>query len=336
MLLQAFVVAVTLSSTAASAQLPPRDGGPAPASSREGELQAQISASAAELPVYLEVAKLQEGRRAYHDAEATLLSARGLFSANAGVLHTLAGFYNRRGRFDAAIDALEQAAALEPSNPAGHHLVGTYYQEKASKDASLAPEEKLKYIQKGLEAEDRALALDADHLEALVYKNILLRLHANIETDPARQQDLIGQADALRTRAMELNKQRQNAAGTPAASGAPPPPPPPPAPGAPAIQDVDGEMPVRVGGNIQPPTKVRDVRPVYPPDAQIARVQGVVIIEATIDTAGLVRETRILRSIPVLDQAAMDAVQQWQFTPTIVDGIPRPVIMTVTVNFTLQ
>jgi len=104
---------------------------------------------------------------------------------------------------------------------------------------------------------------------------------------------------------------------------APPPPPPPSAP-------------VRVGGNIKPPTKTRDVKPVYPPIAQSARVQGVVIIEATIGADGRVKEAKVLRGQPLLDQAALDAVKQWQFTPTLLNNVPVPVIMTVTVNFTLQ
>src|SRR6266853_1692466 len=106
---------------------------------------------------------------------------------------------------------------------------------------------------------------------------------------------------------------------------APPPPPPPPPP-----------APVRVGGNIKQPTKVKDVKPVYPAIAQSARVQGVVIIEATIGPNGAVQEAKVLRSIPLLDAAALDAVRQWQFTPTLLNGVPVPVIMTVTVNFTLQ
>jgi protein TonB len=103
----------------------------------------------------------------------------------------------------------------------------------------------------------------------------------------------------------------------------PPPPPPPP-------------EPIRVGGNVQPPTKTRDVPPVYPAIAQTARVGGVVIIEAVIGTDGRVQETRLLRSIPLLDQAALDAVRQWEYTPTTLNGVAVPVIMTVTVNFTIN
>jgi TonB family protein len=93
---------------------------------------------------------------------------------------------------------------------------------------------------------------------------------------------------------------------------------------------------IRVGGNIKPPTKVIDVKPVYPEVAQTARVQGVVICEVLVRPDGTVADVRVLRSIPLLDQAAFDAVRQWVFTPTLLNGNAVPVIMTVTVNFTLE
>ncbi len=101
--------------------------------------------------------------------------------------------------------------------------------------------------------------------------------------------------------------------------------------GAPPVRDA-----LRVGGNIKPPKKVLDVKPEYPQVAMDGKVQGVVIIEATIDTAGGVSETRVLRSIPLLDQAALTAVRGWQYEPTWLNGEAVPVIMVVTVNFTLQ
>ena len=91
-----------------------------------------------------------------------------------------------------------------------------------------------------------------------------------------------------------------------------------------------------MGGTIKPPTKIRNVNPTYPPDALASRVQGVVIIEARIEGDGTVSQARVLRSIPMLDEAALEAVRQWLFTPTFLNGAPVPVIMTVTVNFTLS
>jgi protein TonB len=96
------------------------------------------------------------------------------------------------------------------------------------------------------------------------------------------------------------------------------------------------QEPVRVGGAIRTPVKVRDVAPIYPQIAQAARVQGIVILEATIGADGQVLNARVLRSVPLLDQAALDAVRQWQFTPTLLNGVPVPVVMTVTVSFVLR
>ena len=96
------------------------------------------------------------------------------------------------------------------------------------------------------------------------------------------------------------------------------------------------QAPVRVGGDIKEPKKIKDVKPVYPQIAQTAKVQGIVIIEATIGKDGSVKDAKVLRSVPLLDQAALDAVRQWKFTPTLLNGEPVEVVMTVTVNFTLN
>jgi TonB family protein len=112
------------------------------------------------------------------------------------------------------------------------------------------------------------------------------------------------------------------ASATPTAAPFPPPPP-----GTP--------QPVRVGGGIKAPTQIKKVQPVYPAIAQSARVSGVVIMEALIGVDGRVTNAQVLRSIPLLDQAALDAVKQWEYTPTLLNGVPVPVIMTVTVTFML-
>jgi protein TonB len=94
--------------------------------------------------------------------------------------------------------------------------------------------------------------------------------------------------------------------------------------------------PLRVGGNIRAPQKIADVAPIYPAIARAARVRGVVILEAVIGEDGTVRNVRVLRSIALLDAAALEAVQQWRFTPTLLNGEPVPIVMTVTVAFTLN
>jgi protein TonB len=115
----------------------------------------------------------------------------------------------------------------------------------------------------------------------------------------------------------------------------PPPPPPPPGSSSSGKTSLDPTA-LKVGGAISPPKRLVNVNPVYPPEASEARVQGVVILEVLIGTDGKVENSRILRSIPMLDQAATDAVRQWVFTVTSVNSAPVKVVMTVTVNFTLQ
>lgn len=93
----------------------------------------------------------------------------------------------------------------------------------------------------------------------------------------------------------------------------------------------------RVGGAITVPTKIRDLRPVYPETMRLARVAGEVVLQSTITASGCTTDTEVLRSVQLpLDIAALRSVSGWQFRPTLLDGVAVPVIMTVTVNFTLR
>ena len=94
--------------------------------------------------------------------------------------------------------------------------------------------------------------------------------------------------------------------------------------------------PVRVAQLPEAPRKTVDVHPVYPDIARNARVEGTVVLEAVVDTSGRVTQLRVLRSVPLLDQAALDAVRQWRYTPSTYGGRAVSVLMTVTVRFTLQ
>ena len=103
-----------------------------------------------------------------------------------------------------------------------------------------------------------------------------------------------------------------------------PPPPPPPAPQA---------GPLRVGGDIRAPRKLHHVAPIYPSVAAQARISGTVILEATISPSGEVVNVTILRSVPLLDAAAVAAVRQWRYDPPRLNGTPVAVLLTVTVRF---
>ena len=97
-----------------------------------------------------------------------------------------------------------------------------------------------------------------------------------------------------------------------------------------------GSEPVRVGAGIASPELIHRVEPIYPPEAVAARVDGTVVVEATVDEQGIVQEVRVLRSIGPLDQAAKTAVMQWRYTPLRVDDQPTSFILTVNVSFRLH
>jgi periplasmic protein TonB len=103
-----------------------------------------------------------------------------------------------------------------------------------------------------------------------------------------------------------------------------PAPPPPP------------RVPKRVGGDIQTPALIHRVEPYYPPIAVAGKVSGMVILEATVNEAGNVTDVTVLRSIPLLDKPAIDAVKQWRYQPLLLNGVPFPFILTVTLTFSLK
>ncbi len=92
-------------------------------------------------------------------------------------------------------------------------------------------------------------------------------------------------------------------------------------------------MRVRVGGNVLAANLVAQVKPVYPPLAKQARIQGVVVLEAQISKEGTIDDLKVITGHPLLIQAAIDAVKQWRYKPTLLNGEPVPVVTTITVNF---
>jgi periplasmic protein TonB len=105
---------------------------------------------------------------------------------------------------------------------------------------------------------------------------------------------------------------------------------------APAAEPKPAQPVLRVGPGVREPKRIAGSPPEYPKFARDARVQGVVILEAVINERGEVGRIKVLRSAPLLDNAAITAVQQWRYTPTLLNGVPVSVLMTITVNFTLQ
>jgi len=109
----------------------------------------------------------------------------------------------------------------------------------------------------------------------------------------------------------------------------------PASPAAERIADVDPAHPDARAAAMAVPRRITDVKPVYPADAMAKGVRGIVVVDITVDGSGRVSNAQVVRSIPELDQAALDAVRGWVFEPTRLNGEPVSLVLTVTVNFTL-
>ena len=157
---------------------------------------------------YFVLSKMYEDAGNYEVAEQQLLKAKEMRPNSSDTYMQLAGFYNRQGEFEKTMQALDERAAKEPNNPEAFHTIAAYYWEKAYRDFRLRDPEKLKYIELGLQADDKALQLKPDYPEALTYKNLLLRSKALVIKDPAQQAALIREADKLRDQAIDIRKKK--------------------------------------------------------------------------------------------------------------------------------
>ena len=174
----------------------------------ESMLMTLIQEDASDVNNYMALAKLYEDAGRYEEAESVLLKARETSPNDASVIMQLAGYYNRQGDFDKTIGALNERSKLEPDNPEGYYQLATYYWDKAYRDFRLDDKQKLAYILSGLAAVDKAIAIKSDYMEAIAYKNLLLRLQATLEKNPKRREELLREADSLRGQAETLRNRQ--------------------------------------------------------------------------------------------------------------------------------
>ena len=152
----------------------------------------------------------------YEEAEEMLQKAISLRPNDALGYALLAGYYNRQGQFEKTIEAWKTRAKAEPSNPEAWHTIAVYYFEKVHRDTAWVKDNRakaLEYVIDGIDSENKALALNSQYFEALSYKNILLRQQALFEKDPAKQKQLLQEADDLKAKAEDLQKKQNAAAG---------------------------------------------------------------------------------------------------------------------------
>ena len=179
----------------------------------EPVLQVMTEADPTNPENYFALARLYEDSGLFTEAEEVLTQVRAQRGDDPQVFLQLAAFYNRNELFDETIDALRERSALEPENPEAFYTISTYYWEKAFRDFTLSDEQEEEYVMLGLEEVEKALDLNPDYIEALTYKNILMRMQANLTEDLDERDALISEADELRDRAEELQEARTAGVG---------------------------------------------------------------------------------------------------------------------------
>ncbi len=157
---------------------------------------------------YFALAKLYEDGGRYEDAEQMLLKAKEMRPNSSDVYMQLAGYYNRQGDFEKTIDALNQRTQLEPNNPEAFYTISTFFWDKAYRAFRITEVQKVDYAKRGLEAADKAVALNPAYMEAVTYRGLLLRVLASVEKNADRQKALLKDAEAMQARALEIRKQR--------------------------------------------------------------------------------------------------------------------------------
>lgn|GEM_PF-246327 len=193
-------------------------------------------------------------------------------------------------------------------------------------------------LTEGREHLEQALTLDPQYDDAMAYMNLLLRLSADLAGSRAEYSQMIAEADdwvqrALNTRNEKAAAREVNPIG-PSSVGNPAPPPPPV--NVSAEQASPAPQRITIGAAVAESTLVYRERPVYPEDARQARIEGDVELRIVIGKDGRVQQLKTLSGHPKLVPAAMEAVRQWRYQPTLLNGEPIEVVTTVEVKFTLD
>ena len=197
-------------------------------------------------------------------------------------------------------------------------------------------------IDDGISNLNRALQIDPQYDNAMAYMNLFIRERADLRDTADEYKRDVALADewvekALATKKAKAQGARENAIP------APPPPPPPPSPAA-IVRVPPGSAPapsgsapqrIRVDGAMQEQKLIHRVDPVYPPLAIRARIQGVVRMSAIIAKDGTIANLQLITGHPLLVEAARQAIMQWTYRPTLLNGELVEVVTTVDVNFSL-
>jgi TonB family protein len=187
-------------------------------------------------------------------------------------------------------------------------------------------------ISDGMANLDKALEIDPHYSDAMAYMNLFVRERADLLNTPEEYRRDIEVADQWVQKAIAAKKSGTSASSFPWYAPAPPPPQPPP-PSANSQQTPQG---IRISGHEYQVNLIRKVEPVYPPLARQARIQGVVRFTAIIAKDGSIQNLTLVSGHPLLIESAQQAVKQWVYKPTLLNGELVEVITQIDVEFALK
>jgi TonB family protein len=315
-----------------------------------GSVTARLYLGTAHMQQYIPGSEAAENVAHGERAMAEFQRALNLEPGNKVALTSIASLELNRKHFEEARTWYKRLLAVDPSDKVAYYSIGfTIWAQwypaygNARMKAGMRPETPGPIadpaVRDGLRAQwwtaldegifnmKRALDLDPDYSDAMAYLNLFLRERADLFATRGEYEREVAEADLWVQRALE-SKKRQ--AGRVQGGFAVPPPPPPP-------QGSGGAAPqrIKVGSTVQAAKLVARVNPVYPDQARQAQIQGVVKFSVTIGKDGRVAHLQVNSGHPLLVPAALDAVRQWQYQPTVLNGEPVEVITEVEVNFAL-
>jgi TonB family protein len=180
---------------------------------------------------------------------------------------------------------------------------------------------------------NRALEINPQYDDAMAYMNLFIRERADLRDTKQEYQQDVRSADEWVQKALQTKKARAESASMGRAVPPPPPPPTPPPPGSP--QAAVAPQRIRVAGSVEQDRLISQAKPVYPLLAQQARIQGVVRLSAVIGKDGRIQMLQVLSGHPLLVAAALEAVTQWVYRPTLLNEEPVEVATEIDVNFAL-
>ena len=208
--------------------------------------------------------------------------------------------------FDVAADWYGKLTAADPGNKDAFYSLGVIAWTQASRRVGL---EYGTRIEDGLSNLRRALEIDPKFGDAMTYLNLLYRLRADLRGSSEEGRQDMALADEWLQRAVQAKR---------------------------ALPDGSEARRIHVAANVQAANLIRHVPPVYTPLALQARIQGTVRFRAIIDPQGHVANLQLISGHPLLVVPAQEAVKQWQYKPTLLNGEPCEVVTEVSVNFSLN